>query len=326
VSTPKPPPVVPTYQPPNQAQAAQGFFGGVSALQPSAQAYSSYAMPQIQQAVQGVVNNPYAAPQQAGVNAASQYATGTLAPQLQQGATSLAGLGQLGAGFAPQALSAGFDPQNALYNRTQQQVSDQSNATNAMYGLSASPYGAGVANKSLSDFNIDWQNQQLGRQATAANTAGQLTNLANAGYGGAGQLGTQAFQTGVSGATQPYSTYAGNLMNNISALGQGGTAGAAAQSPAQTFINDFATYLGIGQNAAANQNQANQARYQNQLAGQQAAWGGLGGLGSTLGSAFGLGGAFGEGGAFGGSLGGLFGGAEGAGGLMSVAPDLLAFA
>ena len=36
--------------------------------------------------------------------------------------------------------------------------------TRTARGLGMSPYGAGVENKALSDFNIDWQNQQLQRQ------------------------------------------------------------------------------------------------------------------------------------------------------------------
>ncbi len=285
MNTPKPPPVVPTYQPPHQDQAASGFFNSVSQLQPSAQAYSQYAMPQIQQAAQGIVNNPYAAPQQQGVNQAAQYAGGTLAPQLQQGASALAGMGGQAAGYGGQALAAGFDPQSALYNRTQHQVSDQSNAINSMYGLNSSPYGAGVAGQNLSNFNIDWQNQQLARQGQAAGTFGALTNAANAGYGGAADTGRSAIAAQTLGAQLPYQNYQQNLQGNISALGSGGQAATQAQAPAQQFIQDFAQYLGIGQNATQLQNNANNQRFQGLMEGYQSNMSGLEGIGELAGTA-----------------------------------------
>lgn len=59
---------------------------------------------------------------------------------------------------------AGLDPRQALYGRTQQQLQDQTRASDSARGLAMSPYSAGIENKAMSDFNIDWQNQQLSRQ------------------------------------------------------------------------------------------------------------------------------------------------------------------
>ena len=101
------------------------------------------------------------------------------ASQLQGAASSALPYGQ-------QILQTGFDPQGALYNRTAGQVSDQSNAINAMSGVAGTPYGAGVSDMNMRNFNLDWQDRQLGRQSTAASGFGALergvTDLSNSAY------------------------------------------------------------------------------------------------------------------------------------------------
>ena len=116
-------------------------------------------------------------------------------------------------GAANNILAAGqnvyqtaLDPQNALYNRTAQQLQDQTGATNSMYGLGSSAAGAGVANQALSNFNIDWQNQQLQRQAqglSAYEGAGQAASGLNT---NAGQLGSQGAGMQLQGGQVPYTT------------------------------------------------------------------------------------------------------------------------
>lgn len=85
-----------------------------------------------------------------------------------------------GMGYADQVMQSGFDPQQALYGREYQQMQDQQNAINSMYGVSGSAYGAGVAGDASRNFNIDWQNNQLGRQLSALQgynqTSGQVTS------------------------------------------------------------------------------------------------------------------------------------------------------
>lgn len=80
--------------------------------------------------------------------------------------------------YQSQALATGFDPQNALYAQGFQQQQDQTNASNAMNGVAGTPYGAGIASQNNQNFNINWQNQQLGRQSQAANTSQTLGNQA----------------------------------------------------------------------------------------------------------------------------------------------------
>jgi hypothetical protein len=121
------------------------------------------------------------------------------------------GIAPLQAG-AQQLMQTGYDPRQQLYQRGMQQNREQSNAANAMYGLGSSPYGAGLAQQNMRNFDIDWQNQQLARQATALQGAGGA-------YGQAGGLGAQAGNlfTGAGnlyqGAGNLY-TGAGNLFGN----------------------------------------------------------------------------------------------------------------
>lgn len=150
MSTPSAPNIT---QLPGQGQAAQGYQQQVSAVSGmpnyAQQNYDTLA-PQLTQQSNAVGN----AAMTAGQNV--------------QG--SLAGL----PGYATQMLTTGFDPQNALYSRTAQQLQDQTRAGLEARGIDSSPYGAGVEGQNMSNFNIDWQNTQLGREQAAATGASAL--------------------------------------------------------------------------------------------------------------------------------------------------------
>lgn len=165
--------------------------------------------------------------------------------------------------YASSALQTGFDPQQALYQRTQQQVQDQTNSQNAMSGVASTPYGAAVADQANSNFNIDWQNQQLQRQQTGAQTAegllGAGTSALNAGTS-ANQAG---FQLG-SGINQ-------QAIADFLAYLSGNTANSAAFTGATN--NTYAGALG----GAGLTNQAQQQNNAGTLAG-------LSGLGSLFGA------------------------------------------
>lgn len=108
-----------------------------------------------------------------------------------------------GMGYAQSMLDTGFDPRGELYDREYQKMRDQQNAINSMYGVSSSPYGAGLAGDASRNFNMDWQNEQLQRQMAAlqgyGNYTGQVTsnfsNLLNTG----GNQYNQLSQGAVSG-------------------------------------------------------------------------------------------------------------------------------
>jgi hypothetical protein len=310
-----PPPV---YIPKNQPGFDDYYQTITNQLMPQAQGFPNQWLPTINQAGLNLASNPYGASQQYFANLASNYGSNILAPMQGQGASQLSGLGnfataaapgvfnqatgaapqflQQAATYGPQILQTGFDPQSALYNRTQQQVRDQLAATNAMQGLSGTPYGAGVQNQGLSNFNIDWQNAQLARQQQAAQGYGALTQagvqgytgLMNAGVQGFGNLATDAGRGYSGGATLgamvpgtytaagtgPYSTYAGQQGDIIGASNAAAGGYANALGLDQTLLSNLQSYLGLGQAAA---NTGRQTAAQN-FANNQS-------LGSGLGSA-----------------------------------------
>lgn len=215
-------------------------------------------------------NNPFAPQAQAGAQSAANYGTGTLVPQQQAGSAGLQALGGQNAGYVPQALAAGFDPMNANYNQKFQQNQDQVNATAAMSGLAGTPYAAGVANDANRNFNNDWLDKLLGRQATAANTASTLTGAANAGYGGASTLGQSAVSTEAGASGLPASTYSQNIMDSLKALaGQTAATGGAAGIQDQA-LQQILSYLGYGTQATTAQQKESDSTFQGlgQLAGQ----------------------------------------------------------
>jgi hypothetical protein len=107
--------------------------------------------------------------------------------QFGQAADRASGEQQLMYGAGANLINTAQDPQNALYGRTVQQLTDQVRAGQAARGLGNSPVGAAEENQALGNFNIDWQNNQLQRQATAGTAA---ATMGNAGVG-QGNLYTQ---------------------------------------------------------------------------------------------------------------------------------------
>jgi len=222
--------------------------------------------------------NPYLQQAQQGASWAAGLGR-TAADQAAQGGVQLGGVAAqlpgLGAqagqqitalgsplqGLASSLINTGFDPQQALYNRTQQQVLDQANAVNAASGLSGTPYGAGVTDQTLSNFNIDWQNNLQNRQLAAAQGAQGVQNT----LGGLIGSGLQANVLGANAA--------GSLFNTGLGLGQGATGlMAGAQSlPSAQYGNNLQSII-----------QALNARNQAGNVGATTAQGLLGGAGNAL--------------------------------------------
>lgn len=161
-----------------------------------------------------LVTNPFAPAAINSAQQAGQAAAGQGQANFGQ-ADMMRMLSQQGAGAAGQMLNTGFDPQKALYDRTAQQLQDQIRVGQAARGTTMSPYGAGQEAQGMSNFNIDWQNNQLGRQTQALGTFG--------GYGGqAAGMGTSAANIGQQGVAQtqmpgllPYQQSQNNQANDI---------------------------------------------------------------------------------------------------------------
>jgi hypothetical protein len=287
----------PMFQMPNMGQAAGNAFSQIGGLGQFGNLGSS-VLPQAQQTSQNLYNNPFASQ---GLQGAQQGA-GMGGQAAMTGFNTGAGMvgegqGLMGAGnslipYASQIMQSGFDPQQQLYNRTLQQVQDQTRAGEASRGIATTPYGAGLENQATENFNIDWQNQQLGRQATAAGAAGGLVgqgaNVAGQGAGIQGQgvnMMNQAPGQMVQSAMLPYATYSdiGQGQNNAltSLLGIGSQGQGLANLP----IQDLLSYLGVGNQAGgvANQNFNNQLGQANQAWNQQGQFAqGIGSAASTF--------------------------------------------
>lgn len=120
-----------------------------------------------------------------GIDTSGLVAAGQQAGQQFGGLADLAQLygGQLGQ-QANQQFAAGQDiynlgrdPNNQLHDRMQQQVVDNSRAGQSARGLAMGPYGAGLENKAVGDFNMDWQNQLLGRASQGLQGMNQANYL-----------------------------------------------------------------------------------------------------------------------------------------------------
>lgn len=273
----QPPAPPPAYQPQYSAQADQNAFSAIGAL-PGFNAYGqNYG--QAAGITQNMVNNPYAGLYQGGANAAAGIGWGTGLDQTA-GGNALIGSGMGVLPYAQSILGTGFDPQSALYDRTLQQVTDQTRAGLSARGITMSPYGAGVENKALSDFNIDWQNNALNRQNTAAQGAGYLLNSGGNAINLGQNVGTLGLQTLTNAAGLPYATSNTITGNQLGALQNFGQYGSGATNLANIPIQDYLQYLGIGNQASgvANQAYANQLTANNQQFNQQQK------LGSNLGS------------------------------------------
>lgn len=231
--------------------------------------------------LQNAVNNPYGGFAQGTTNQFAPLGIGT-----SLGAIGNAGMlggevpGMLGA--AGSILNTGFDPQNALYNRTAQQLTDQTNASLANSGIGNTPWGQGVLGNTLSNFNIDWQNNLLGRESTAAGAAGGLIGQAGNTAAGAFNLGMGGVQGGIGAGMSPFNTFGTLGAYPLNLLSGGAQFGQQAAAVPQMGIGDWLNYLqgASGANQVANQS-AQLGFNENQMFGSQIG-GGLGMLGKGL--------------------------------------------
>ena len=250
------------YQYQNMGGADTNAYQGIGNL---AQ-YNTYGqlLPQAQGIGQGLVNNPYAGGYQSGAGqAGGMYQGAGQNAYAQGGALGQSATGALGG--VNSLLQMGFDPQQALYNQLQGQNSQQYNAQNAMSGIAGTPYGASVADQANNNFNLQWQNAQLGRAAEGAGAAGGLLGSIGGAYGQGNALQGQGAGQYLQGAQTPYSAFQGIGGQQLSNLGQIGQFGQSAAALPQQQNAEYLQYLQQGTQASQAANQAAQL----QLAQQQ---------------------------------------------------------
>lgn len=297
-------------QAPNVQQAYGSAYGGINNLSSTYGGLGASTLPYAQSTEMQQYYNPYGSTLQGGAQTAygygmpaAQQAYTTGGQQINQGnyttstGNQLVPVGQslyptgqqaINAGqslipYSSQIMASGFDPQQAMYNQQLQMTTDQANAVNAGAGVATTPYGAGVTDQAINNFNMSWENQQLARQAQAAGAAGGLvqagTGAMNTGaniYGtGAGIVGqgSQIAGTG-SGITSggvtmqnqapgyalqsamiPYAAYQTIGQGQTQALQDLLNTGASGQNVDNQSITDYLNYLGISNqtNQVANQ-------------------------------------------------------------------------
>lgn len=184
---------------------------------------------------------------------------------------------QFGAG--QDIYNLGRDPNNQLHDRMQQQVVDASRAGQSARGLAMGPYGAGLENKAVGDFNMDWQDRLLGRASAGlqgmnqANYLGgmDLSNSMNIGAAAPGYT-MAAGQAPIAGQQAAYS--APIDWSNMYTQAQNQSV----LNPQLQVMNSIYPYLGMGAQAQQSAYGANYARdiqaHQMQQQSQMGIWGG----------------------------------------------------
>ncbi len=275
------------YQYQNQGGADYGAYSGIGNL--GQYNVAANLLPQYQNIAQNIVNNPYAGQYMQGAGAGGALGMGS-------GVNAYGAGGQITGNALSQLpdvnalLSLGFDPQNALYSKLQQQNTDQTRAGLSASGVGTTPYGQGIANQSNQNFNLGWQNNLLSRASQGAGAAGGLLSniggAVNTGQGLQAGAGGQVLQ----GGQMPYNAFNNINTQGLQALSGTGGFGQQAAGGQQQQIADYLQYLqgGAGQQGANTSlfgqqlNQANQGFNQNQIMGGQ-----LGGALASLGKGLG---------------------------------------
>ena len=166
-----------------------------------------------------------------------------------------------------QLWQTALDPQNALRNQLQQQVTDASRAGTTARGIGMSPQAAGIENQDVSNFLINWQNQQLGRQIAAAQGMGQAYDQAGRDYTGGSNLATSAAGNLLQSQLTPYQiqqmAYGSPLQYAQQAAGaQGGI-----DQQLGGVLSAIIPYLNSGQGATSQLFGQNQANLSNTMSG-----------------------------------------------------------
>lgn len=168
--------------------------------------------------------------------------------------------------YGDQAMAAGFDPQNDLYGRTAHNLEQQTRRSLEARGVNDTPYGAGIEGQTMANFNMDWQDRALGRQAQGAQTAGNIygQGAQQIGQGESMAQGTPGWQAQIAHALQSM-----GQQNNVYP-----------QQVIQQYQDYMRTGMGGDQNAnAAYSNQLKQFEIEQHK--NDAMWQALGALGGA---------------------------------------------
>lgn len=252
----------------------QAFSGSKDAATQAAQAANPLYLQTLQQ--QQAIN--YAPYTQAAQQAGGQYDWLSNLAGLQGQAygqqAGLAGNQQQNLyGAANQIYQTAFDPQNELFNKTQQQLQDQVRAGQAARGLGNSPVGASEENQAMQNLDLAWRQQQLANQATGLQAMGGASSAGGAqGQLAGANLAAQLAAFGqIPGFTQQAASVPISAQQYVA-----GQPAAAGQQYAQNLgglqslygnvTSQAVPYMNFGQGATTAANNLALANYQNQAA------------------------------------------------------------
>jgi hypothetical protein len=250
----------------NNAQSAWALTGGLNDPFTSLQ-------PQYMQLMQQQMNNPYSGMYQTGANQAGGMLVN--AGNTAYGAgTNLYGGANTELGAANTALTTAFDPNQVLYNKYLSDTQNQSAAANAMSGVSNSPYGGGVTGQNLANFNIGWDQNQLGNQLAGLQAYNSALSGVGTQYNNAAGLQSGGAAAVAQGYQLPYTAANTLTGNNINALNTYMGANQMGNNMMNQQIQDYLQGAGLGQSQNQLALQAQQDALQNQQ-NATAGWTGL---------------------------------------------------
>lgn len=273
-------PNVQTFQPSGTQQADTSFQTLINQMLAN-NPYDKYA-PQATATFDSAYKNPYAPGYQASANTAGA-AYGAAGATAGASAPGLTKAGDNALTASNQVLNMGFDPQNALYQQSLQKLNDTTNAGQAQRGITNSPYGQSVSDTANTNFNIDWQNNQLTKaiQALSGYTSGVAG--ANADYTGANTLATAGAADIAKSGALPFAASTDITNSQSAAMNQLlsilGNSGAGAWD--STSLDQLMSYLKLGAGQSNQQGEFDLANYANALKQSQASQSGLGSLVSS---------------------------------------------
>jgi hypothetical protein len=283
------------YIPTGQAGMDQAFLNQMGYQGSAGLNAQQLANPMMATLLRNIMNDPSMAQNMAAAQRAGGMASAAAQPTYNAGTTlqnqMLAALPQF-----QQILQQGTDPQSALYNRTLAQTRDQMGAGLASQGLAGSGVGGAIENQGLSNFNIDWQNQQLARALSAMQGYGGAMGQAGQTLGQGQALQGAGIQEALQGGQLPYLASQQNFAGQNQGLSNYLNNFAATQNIGNQNLGQMLAYLQAGQQAnqlAANQAAGGLSGVQAQNAAASAALspiasGALSGIGSGLSSLFNL--------------------------------------
>lgn len=270
-----------TYVPTGSGAADQSFQQMLQQMQGGASGVGGAVSPAIMQAFQrmmGIDTQPIA---DAGRNAGQYY--GSLASSqdayhnmlVDSAWRNYGGQGRL-QGAGDSIWNTAQDPEGALRDRLAGQVQNTSRAATSARGIGMSPQAAGIESQDLSRFYQDWQDRQLGRQATglqgmagAYGMGNQLGASAGQDLTGASNFGTAAAQNIGQSAMTPFQMMMAAYGAPMQYAGQLTGAQAGVNNLYGNAMQQIIPYLYAGQGAAGQQYSQGQTGLNNFTTGLQ---------------------------------------------------------